>query len=241
MSRSKESVAHVDRSPKLSMIKRMPQRYVSHKNETVRMFRTDFMEFFSHVHPVTPLVIYLPVIGCLLHLAVVQRALSMGAAAGLFALGLLIWTLVEYTMHRCIFHYQPKSRWGKRLHFLVHGVHHDYPQDASRLVMPPILSVPLAMCFYGLFLMIFGGLAPAAFAGLLFGYLCYDMIHYATHHFSMKRGVWLWLKQYHMRHHYKDDHVGYGVSSPLWDFVFRTRTRESGGAETTAAPADGVR
>lgn len=231
----------VDPAPKLGMIKQMSQRYVSHKNETVRMFKTDFMEFFSHVHPVTPLVIYLPVIGYMLYLAVVQRALSIGGAAGLFALGLLIWTLVEYTMHRCIFHYQPKSRWGKRLHFLVHGVHHDYPQDASRLVMPPILSVPLAVCFYGLFLMIFGGVAPAAFAGLLFGYLCYDMIHYATHHFSMKRGVWLWLKQYHMRHHYKDDHVGYGVSSPLWDLVFRTRTRESSGGETTAAPADGVR
>ncbi len=121
---------------------------------------------------------------------------------------------------------------GKTLHFLVHGVHHDYPQDASRLVMPPILSVPLALFFYGLFLMIFGRLAPAAFAGLLFGYLCYDMIHYATHHFSMKRGVWLWLKQYHMRHHYKDDHAGYGVSSPLWDYVFRTR------AAPRRAPSD---
>ena len=55
-----------------------------------------------------------------------------------------------------------------------------------------------------------------------FGYVCYDTIHYATHHFAMKRGVWLWLKQYHLRHHYKDDHAGYGVSSPLWDYVFRT-------------------
>ncbi len=218
----------IDRSPKFGKVKGMARRYVSHKNETVRMFETDFMEFFSHVHPMTPLVIYLPVIGYMFHLAIVQRALSIGAAAGLFVLGLLIWTLVEYTMHRCIFHYQPKSRWGKRLHFLVHGVHHDYPQDASRLVMPPILSIPLALFFYGIFLAIFGGLAPAAFAGLLFGYLCYDMIHYATHHFSMKRGVWLWLKQYHMRHHYQDDHIGYGVSSPLWDYVFRTRTRRGG-------------
>lgn len=224
MSRAGE-LGHIDRSPKFGKLKRMAQRYVSHKNETVRMFETDFMEFFSHVHPVTPLVIYLPAIGYLLHLAIAQRDLAVGAAAALFVLGLLIWTLVEYTMHRCIFHYQPTSRWGKRLHFLVHGVHHDYPQDASRLVMPPILSIPLALVFYGIFLATFGRLAPAAFAGLLFGYLCYDMIHYATHHFSMKRGVWLWLKQYHMRHHYKDDHVGYGVSSPLWDYVFRTRTR----------------
>jgi 4-hydroxysphinganine ceramide fatty acyl 2-hydroxylase len=213
------------------MIKHMSQRFVSNKNESVRMFESDFMEFFSHIHPVTPLVIYLPVIGYLLHLAIVQRDLPMGAAAGLFALGLLIWTLVEYTMHRWVFHYQPRSGWGKKLHFLVHGVHHDYPQDASRLVMPPIISIPFCVIFYGLFLGVFGRLTPTPFAGFLFGYLCYDMIHYATHHLSMKRGMWLWLKQYHMRHHYKDDHRGYGVSTPLWDYIFGTRGRRVGDAD----------
>lgn len=208
-------------------MKSMRQRYVSTKNESIRMFENDFIEHFSHVHPATPLVIFLPVIAYMLYLAVGQRGLSIGATAGLFALGLLIWTLVEYAMHRCLFHYEPRSRWGKRLHFLVHGVHHDHPQDATRLVAPPAFSLPVALVFYGLFLGVFGRLAPAAFAGFLFGYLCYDMIHYATHHFSMKRGVGLWLRQYHMRHHYKDDHNGYGVSSPLWDYVFRTRTNDA--------------
>lgn len=184
------------------------------------------MEFFSHVHPVTPLIIYLPVIGYMLYVAIGLRALSIAAAAGLIVLGLFIWSLVEYSMHRWIFHYEPKSWWGKRLHFLLHGVHHDYPQDASRLVMPPVVSLPLASIFYLLFLGLFGYVAPATFAGFLVGYLCYDMIHYATHHFSMRRGAWLWLKQYHMRHHYKDDHAGYGVTSPLWDYVFRTRARD---------------
>lgn len=207
------------------MIERMSQRYVSNKNESVRMFESDFMELFSHVHPVTPLVIYLPVIGYMLYVAIGQRLEPIGAVVGLVVLGLLIWSLVEYVMHRFVFHYEPKTRWGKQLHFMLHGVHHDYPQDASRLVMPPVVSVPLACIFYGLFVIVFGYLAPAAFAGLILGYLCYDMIHYATHHFSMKRGVWLSLKQYHMRHHYKDDHVGYGVTSPLWDYVFRTRSR----------------
>ena len=218
-------------------MKRMPQRYVSNKNETVRMFESDFMEFFTRVHPVTPLVIYLPVIGYMLHTAVEQRGLSIGAVTGLFLLGLFLWSLVEYAMHRWVFHYEPTSRWGKQLHFLLHGVHHDYPQDAKRLVMPPVVSIPLALGFYGIFLGIFGRLAPAAFAGLIFGYLCYDMIHYAAHHFSMKKGVWLWLKQYHMRHHYKDDHAGYGVSSPLWDHVFRTRRICAAGVEH---PADEV-
>jgi sterol desaturase/sphingolipid hydroxylase (fatty acid hydroxylase superfamily) len=203
----------------------MARRYVSNKNESVRMFKSDFMEFFSHVHPATPLVIYLPVIGYMFYLAFWERGLSTASVSVLFVFGVLIWTLVEYTLHRYLFHYKPKTDWGKRFHFILHGVHHDYPNDATRLVMPPGISIPLAVIFYVLFAMVFGRFAPPAFAGMVVGYLCYDMIHYATHHFSMKSGIWLWLKQYHMRHHYKDDHTGYGVSSPLWDYVFGTREK----------------
>ncbi|MFN2621715.1 MAG: sterol desaturase family protein [Chthoniobacterales bacterium] len=215
----------------------MTQRFVSNKNESVRMFESRFLEFFSHVHPATPLVIYGPVVLFMLDLALRQRALAAGVVIAFFLLGILIWTLVEYTMHRWVFHYQPTSRWGKQLHFLLHGVHHDYPKDASRLVMPPLVSIPLAFLFCGLFFVVFGRVAPAAFAGFLCGYLFYDMVHYATHHFSMKRGVWLWLKKYHMRHHYDDDHVGYGVSSPLWDYVFGTRApRTDASRDFVSAP-----
>jgi 4-hydroxysphinganine ceramide fatty acyl 2-hydroxylase len=196
--------------------------YVSNKNETVRMFESDFMEFFSRVHPVIPLVLYLPVVGYMFYVSLWQRQLSIAAVVALFLLGVLLWTLTEYLIHRYIFHYEPKTRWGKRLHYVIHGVHHDYPNDARRLVMPPVISIPLAFLFYGLFVLVFWSLAPPVFAGLVFGYVCYDMLHYATHHLAMKRGARLWLKQYHLRHHFKDDHVGYGISSPLWDYVFRT-------------------
>jgi sterol desaturase/sphingolipid hydroxylase (fatty acid hydroxylase superfamily) len=198
------------------------RQYVSKKNETVRMFESDFIEFFSRVHPATPLLLYMPVVGYMLYLSLWQQKLSILAVGGLFLLGILLWTLLEYLIHRSIFHYEPKSHLGKRLHYIVHGVHHDYPNDARRLVMPPSISVPLAVLFYILFFLIFGRLAPSVFAGLVFGYVCYDMLHYATHHFPMKRGLWLWLKQYHLRHHYKDDDAGFGISSPLWDFVFGT-------------------
>ncbi len=201
----------------------MARNYVSNKNETVRMFESDFLEFFSHVHPATPLFIYIPVMGVMFYLALGVYALPIGTTIGMFVLGVLLWTLIEYVLHRFIFHLEPKTEFGKRLHFITHGVHHDYPNDATRLVMPPGISVPLAIFFYFLFLAIFGAhLAPPTFAGMVFGYLCYDMLHYATHHFSMKQQPWLFLKQYHLRHHYKDDHTGYGVSSPLWDYVFRT-------------------
>ncbi len=198
------------------------QRYVSKKNETVRMFKSDFMEFFSHVHPATPLLLYAPVIACMLYLAFGQSRLSILTVAGLFLIGALIWTLLEYIIHRYAFHHEPRTRLGKQLHFIVHGVHHDYPNDAKRLVMPPAVSIPLAVAFYALFFGTLGRFAPAVSAGFGFGYVCYDTIHYAIHHFPMKRGIWRWLKQYHLRHHFHDDHAGYGVSSPLWDYVFRT-------------------
>ena len=196
--------------------------YVSNKNESVPMFESKFMEFFSHVHPATPVILYVPVIVYFLYRAFAQGNVSILVIVGLFLLGVLMWTLLEYVVHRYVFHYEPKTRAGKMLHFIIHGVHHDYPNDARRLVMPPSVSVPLAFLFYGMFLLIFGRFSSSVFAGLVFGYVCYDMLHYATHHFPMKRGLWLWLKQYHLRHHYKDDDVGFGISSPLWDFVFGT-------------------
>src|SRR5438132_6631869 len=199
--------------------------YVSNKNETVRMFESDFMEFFSRVHPVIPLALYLPVVGYMLYVSLWRRQLSFVAVAALFLLGILLWTLIEYLIHRYVFHYEPKTRWGKQLHFVVHGVHHDYPNDAKRLVMPPVVSIPLAIVFYGLFILLFGTVAPAVWAGLVGGYVCYDSIHYAIHHFPMKTGILNRLKQHHLRHHYHDDHAGYGVSSPLWDYVFRTNRR----------------
>jgi len=196
--------------------------YVSKKNESVRMFKSDLMEFFSHVHPATPLALYLPVVTYMLYAAFWRSRLSILAVAALFVVGILIWTLLEYIIHRWIFHYEPKTAVGTKLHFIVHGVHHDYPNDGRRLVMPPAVSIPLAVVFWLVFALTLGRFAPAVSAGFGFGYICYDSIHYAIHHFPMKRGVGLWLKQYHLRHHFHDDHAGYGVSNPLWDYVFRT-------------------
>src|SRR5947207_12618543 len=198
------------------------RHYVSNKNETVRMFESDFIEFFSRVHPAIPLLLYVPVIAYMVCVSFWQRKLSILAVSGLFLLGVLLWTLLEYLIHRYIFHYEPKSRLGKQLHYIIHGVHHDYPNDARRLVMPPSISIPLAVLFYVLFLLVFGRLASGVFAGLVFGYVCYDMLHYATHHFPMKRGLWLWVTEYHLRHYYKDVDAGYSMSSPLWDYIFGT-------------------
>jgi len=200
----------------------MKRFYVSNKNETVPLFESKFMEFFSHVHPATPAILYVPVIGYMLYRAFSEGNMSIFVVVVFFVLGVLMWTLLEYVVHRYVFHYEPKSRAGKFLHFMIHGVHHDYPNDASRLVLPPVISLPMAVLLYFIFFGTFGRFAPAIAAGFALGYVSYDTIHFATHHFAMKSRVGLWLKQYHLRHHYKDDQAGYGVSSPLWDYVFGT-------------------
>src|SRR5437588_7998830 len=97
--------------------------YVSNRNETVRMFKSDFMEFFSHVHPATPLVLYLPLVAYMLYAAIWKSGLSILAVVTLFVVGLLVWTLLEYIIHRWVFHYEPRTVVGKKLHFIVHGVH----------------------------------------------------------------------------------------------------------------------
>ena len=109
-----------------------PPLYVSTKNETVRMFDSDFMEFFSRVHPATPLILYLPVVGFMLYVALWRQGFPVFVVVGFFLLGMLLWTLTEYLIHRYIFHYEPKTRVGKRLHYIIHGVHHDYPNDAKK-------------------------------------------------------------------------------------------------------------
>jgi sterol desaturase/sphingolipid hydroxylase (fatty acid hydroxylase superfamily) len=201
----------------------MPKNYVSNKDETVRMFKSDFMETFSRVHYTVPLIIYVPVILVMLYLSVIVHHISFLNIIVLLIGGVASWTLAEYLLHRFIFHYKAKSKFGKQIHFIFHGVHHDYPSDSKRLVMPPSVSIPLALIFYFIFRLIFGEVMMLPFfSGFIAGYLFYDITHYAIHHFNMHSKFWLDIKNHHMLHHYQDEYKGYGVSSPFWDYIFRT-------------------
>lgn len=198
----------------------MPAKFVSNKDETIPLFKSPVLEYFSHIHPITPVVTFTPVIVYTLYLSL--TTLSWISVILFCFLGLFIWTFTEYAIHRWAFHYHPTSELGKQIHFLIHGIHHDYPRDSTRLVMPVPVSIPLAALFYLTFNALFGIYANPLFSGFIFGYVTYDSIHYATHHFPMRSGIAKWLKDYHIRHHFEDDEAAYGVSNPLWDFVFNT-------------------
>ena len=115
----------------------MRKLYVSNKDESVRLFKNGFLELFTKVHFSIPLFTYLPVIGYFIYLSALQPEISWVMISLLFFGGVFAWTFAEYFLHRYVFHYHPTSDWGQRIHFLMHGVHHDYPNDSKRLVMPP--------------------------------------------------------------------------------------------------------
>ncbi len=188
------------------------------------MFKSPWLDRFTRVHPAIPVVLYGPTIIVLFALGA-DRA-GLWNAVGLVLGGYAVWTLTEYWLHRIVFHFEPEQGIGARLHWIIHGVHHDHPNDPMRLVMPPSVSVPLAIVFYLLFLLVFGGdIAPAFGAGFLIGYLLYDMTHYHVHHHTPRTRLGKRMRELHMRHHFQDDTRGFGVSAPFWDYVFRTPLR----------------
>jgi dihydroceramide fatty acyl 2-hydroxylase len=185
------------------------------------MFDSPWLDRFTRVHPAVPVVLFGPVIVLLLALGI-DRA-GFWNAVGLVLGGYAVWTLTEYWLHRVVFHFEPEKGLGARLHWMIHGVHHDHPNDPRRLVMPPSASVPLALLFALVFYVVLGGHWFMPFtAGFLMGYLAYDMIHYHVHHHKPRTRVGRKLRELHMRHHFQDHERGFGVSAPYWDHVFGT-------------------
>lgn len=206
---------------------------VIHDEAPIRLFKSDFLESLTHIHPGVVLLIYVPVVLYFLYQGSIGLGARFGATAviGTLVLGFVTWTLAEYVMHRFVFHYEPTHPILKWIWYLIHGVHHEQPQCKTRLVMPPVLSIPLSFLFFGLFhftgvvLHAPLGVAPA-FAGFLIGYLAYDMLHYAEHHLSMRWGILKFLKRNHLLHHFKTPEDRFGVSSPFWDLIFGTLPKD---------------
>jgi dihydroceramide fatty acyl 2-hydroxylase len=188
------------------------------------MFESRLLDALSRVHPTVPVIIFAPAI-----VALAAWGSSRVSAPGLIGLmigGYALWTLFEYWLHRVIFHFEPEDGLGARMHWIIHGVHHEHPNDPLRLVMPPSVSVPLGVAVFGVLYLIFGErYAPGLGAGFFAGYLIYDMLHYYVHHARPQSRLGRMLRERHMRHHFQDETRGFGISAPYWDEVFRTSSR----------------
>jgi sterol desaturase/sphingolipid hydroxylase (fatty acid hydroxylase superfamily) len=206
---------------KASQVERIPNHMAPQKGE-IRLFKNALLERLSKISPVTVLAVYLP-----LTVFSIWKSFSVGVAVVpfivLFLSGGAFWTLFEYIFHRFVFHFIPRGEFQERISFLFHGVHHQYPNDKKRLVMPITLSLAIALLLFVIFSVVFGAWVWAFWAGFGLGYLSYDMTHYSIHHFKRPKIQWLKdLWKAHIDHHYRDSNKGYGVSSQFWDRVFGT-------------------
>jgi sterol desaturase/sphingolipid hydroxylase (fatty acid hydroxylase superfamily) len=153
---------------------------------------------------------------------------------GLFATGLFFFTFVEYIMHRYLYHIPATSERKKKISYTMHGVHHDYPKDKSRLAMPPVLSLVIATVLFIIYRAVLGDYVFGVLAGFLIDYAAYLAVHYSVHGFKVPNNSLKTLWHHHSIHHYREPDRAFGVSSPLWDQIFRTMPRKTPASRKTA-------
>jgi len=196
---------------------------IAPKNKgTQKLFQNPVLEKLSRTHIAVPLTIFSVFALGLLAWSVTHTSLSAGTTIGLFLLGMIAFTWVEYVVHRYVFHMKTYSAFRTKFQYIVHGVHHEYPKDKDRLAMPPLLSVTISTILLLLFRLVMGDFTFAFLPGFIVGYAAYLGVHYMVHAFAPPKNFFKFLWVNHGTHHYKNGEMIYGVSSPLWDYVYGT-------------------
>jgi dihydroceramide fatty acyl 2-hydroxylase len=142
----------------------------------------------------------------------------------LIGLGVLSWTLIEYGLHRFVFHYNARSVFGRRLLYAAHLSHHEHPRATSHFFSSLLLSLPIATTYFLLAWVAAGSLHTASymFSGLAAGYFCYEWLHFQAHHRRPRLRLFRYLKKYHLLHHHETPDFRFGVTSPLFDMLLGT-------------------
>lgn len=196
---------------------------VTPKNKgTKQLFKNPILEKLSRTHISVPLVIFFGYAIGLLYWSITHTSLTPWVTIGMFFAGLISFTWVEYNVHRYVFHMSVYTKARAKLQYTMHGVHHEFPKDKDRLAMPPLLSVTIATVLLLLFRLILGDLVFAFLPGFLVGYALYLSVHYMVHAFQPPKNFLKSLWVNHGMHHYKDGELIFGVSSPLWDYIYGT-------------------
>ena len=193
-------------------------------NETQILFKNPILERLTKTNGFTPLIIFLAV--SLFFLITAIRFIGFNfSLVACFIGGIFLWTFTEYITHRFVFHMHIKNKTMDKFHYYIHGIHHSFPDDFRRLVLPLTLSIPLAFIFYYLFALIIpkSALYPV-FSGFVLGYALYDTLHYMLHRYSFNNGILKYLKSKHMKHHFLSPSNYFGVTSPIWDKIFGTNS-----------------
>lgn len=190
-----------------------------------QLFQNPVLEKLSRTHISVPLTIFFIYSSGLLYWSITHTALSLGTTVAMFFVGLLAFTWVEYMVHRYIFHISTHTEARAKFQYTAHGVHHEFPKDKSRLAMPPVLSITISTLLLLLLRLVLGDLVFSFLPGFLTGYAAYLSVHYMVHAFQPPKNFFKVLWVNHGIHHYKNGEGVYGVSSPLWDYVYGTMSK----------------
>lgn len=193
-----------------------------HNKGQAQLFQNQYLEMLTKTHPLVIWGMYLPLIIGLPWYALNRFGFTTAALAGMFAGGMLFWSFFEYLIHRFLFHMTSETERGRRIIYVLHGNHHEFPRDRERLFMPPVPSLIIASIIFLLQYYLLEHYTYLFFPGFLLGYLLYGTMHYAIHAWNPP---FKWMKplwRNHHLHHYKDEQKGFGVSSTLWDRIFGT-------------------
>jgi sterol desaturase/sphingolipid hydroxylase (fatty acid hydroxylase superfamily) len=189
---------------------------------TKKLFANPVLERLSRTHISVPISVFLIYAGVLLYWSISHTALSAAVSTAMFFFGMISFTWIEYMMHRFVFHMKTYSEVRKKLQYTIHGVHHEFPKDKERLAMPPLLSISIATVLLLLFRLALGDMVFSFLPGFLVGYAYYLSVHYIVHVYQPPKNIFraLWIN--HAVHHYKHGEYVFGVSSPLWDYIYGT-------------------
>jgi dihydroceramide fatty acyl 2-hydroxylase len=191
--------------------------------ESPRIFQSDIADLFSRTHWATVPAMFVPLCTAMLVIGLTWGATAWYAAIPLWIAGFVCWTLAEYWLHRTFFHWEPEGAWGATMHFFVHGVHHKWPNDQYRLVMPPPVNLGLLFGLVGpITLLVAPSWGWAWLSGFCAGYMVYDVTHYYIHHGKPTLPFYKRLKAHHLNHHHTNGDRKFGVSFMIWDAVFGT-------------------
>ncbi len=197
--------------------------------ESVKLFQNKFLDNLTKTHIAIPIALFvLYAVGLIIYTKM-ETSLGNWEIVGLFFAGLLLFTFTEYWMHRKLYHIPVTNKTRERLQFIMHGAHHNAPKDKQRLAMPPALSIAIGTVLLLLFKLVLNQYAFSVLAGFMIGYASYLFVHYIVHIFRPPSNIFKALWTNHAIHHYQDDTAMFGVSSPLWDYVFQTLPRKKSG------------
>ncbi|KAI8922696.1 hypothetical protein BC831DRAFT_404689 [Entophlyctis helioformis] len=196
-----------------------------HCHESAPMFGSPLLEVFTKTFWWGVPLFWSPIITYCIMTA--SRTIAVPQVAASFLGGIFAWTLIEYSLHRFLFHIDdllPSHPVAFTAHFLLHGIHHYLPMDKMRLVMPPALGFTLAYPIWSAYVAYLPlGIGHAVSAGSMTGFVLYDLMHYYIHHGRPYGAHLREMKSYHLDHHYKNPELGFGITSKLWDVLFGTK------------------